>query len=390
MTPQARRGEAGLTLIELMIALVVFSAVLAGTLAFLRAQGRSFTLGSQRAAMLQNGRFAFQELERNLRTAGSGTPDIQPSLVYLDTSVVAFNADFVTKTPGDVFAVYFNPDAPDGSTGAMTQAMRTPIPLAAVAYPDTNYMTGLINSPAETIVFFFQPDSTTARPDDYVLYRRVNNLAPEVVSRNLLRAPGTPFFQYFRQVNAALTGTESLQPVPPASLPLRHTVPIHLTLADTVPAGVISIDSVRAVSVTFAVTNGLTGTAERRRTLSRYIRLPNVGLGVKKTCGDEPILGTTLTATWNASVVGVDLTWNAAVDELAGERDVQRYVIWRRLTADTGWGDPYSSLPPGGTPTYIYTDQAVTAGAHYLYALAAQDCTPSNSGLVQSGEVDVP
>jgi hypothetical protein len=234
-------------------------------------------------------------------------------------------------------------------------------------------------------VFFFQLDTTTARPDDYVLYRRVNNLAPEVVSRNLLRAPGTPFFQYFRQVNSVLTGSETLVPVVPASLPLRHSVPIHLTLADTGAASLI--DSVRAVSVTFAVTNGLSGTAERRRTLSRYMRLPNVGLAVKKTCGDEPILGTPLTATWNAAVLGVDLTWNAAVDELAGEKDVQRYVIWRRLTADTGWADPYTSLPPG---VYVHTDQAVTSGAHYVYALAAQDCTPSNSGLVQSGEVDVP
>jgi len=300
---------------------------------------------------------------------------------------VAFNADFVTNTPGDVFAVYFNPDAPDGGTGAMTQAMRTPIPQAAVAYPDTSYMTGLINSPAETIVFFFQPDTTTARPDDYVLYRRVNNLAPEVVSRNLLRAPGAPFFQYFRQVNAALTGSESLQPVPPASLPLWHSVPIHLTLADTVAAFAINIDSVRAVQVTIAVTNGLTGTAERRRTLSRFMRLPNVGLAVKKTCGDEPILGTPLTATWNPAVLGVDLAWNAAVDELAGEKDVQRYVIWRRLTADTGFADPYTSLPGG---TYVFTDQAVTPGAHYFYGLAAQDCTPSNSALVSSGEVVVP
>jgi prepilin-type N-terminal cleavage/methylation domain-containing protein len=384
----ARRHEAGLTLIEMMVALVVFSFVLAGTLAFLRAQGRSFTLGSQRATMLQNGRFAFQELERNLRTAGSGVPDIQPALVYLDTSVVAFNADFVTNTPGDVFAVYYNPDAPDGSTGAMTQNMRTPIPLATVAYPDTSYLTGLINSPAETIVFYFDADTSTTRPDDFVLYRRVNNLAPEVVSRNLLRAPGAPFFQYFREVNAVLTGTETLLPVAPAELPLRHSVPIHLTLADTGAAALI--DSVRAVSITFTVTNGLTGPAERRRTLSRYIRLPNVGLAVKKTCGDEPILGTPLTATWDAAVNGVDLTWNAAVDELAGERDVQRYVIWRRLASDTGWADPYTSLPPSGSGTYIYTDQAVTPGAHYVYALAAQDCTPANSGLVASGEVDVP
>ena len=103
------------------------------------------------------------------------------------------------------------------------------------------------------------------------------------------------------------------------------------------------------MQVTFAVTNGLSGAAERRRSLSRYIRLPNVGLAVRKTCGDEPILGTPLTAVWNATSGGVDLTWNAAVDELAGERDVERYVIWRRLASDVAWGDPHVSLSPTGT-----------------------------------------
>ena len=386
MTLHRIRNERGLTLLEMMIALVVFSFVLAGALAFLRAQGRSFTLGSQRVAMLQNARFAFDELDKDLRTAGAGAPDIQPQLIYVAGSVVAFNANYLTNTPGDVFAVYYNPDAPNGSTDAVGLAQRFTIPLTSVVYPDTNYLEGVTNSASETITFYFVSDSTTTRTDDYTLYRQINNLAPEVVSRNLMQTGTTPFFQYYWQT--VVGGVVSIAQVPNAGLPWRHTVPIHLAVTDSGLAA--RIDSVRAVLVSFTVTNGLTGTAERRRALSRYIRLPNVGLANRQTCGDPPILGSALTATWNGT--GVDLTWNAAVDETAGERDVTRYVIYRRLATDLVWGDPYLSIPPAGTATYLYTDGAgaVTSGAQYVYGLAAQDCTPTNSSLSQSAQVNIP
>ena len=88
----------------------------------------------------------------------------------------------------------------------------------------------------------------------------------------------------------------------------------------------------------------------------------------------------------------MDLRWNAAVDETAGERDVTRYVIFRRLSSDLTWGDPYLSLPPAGTATYLYTDPAATlaSGQTYVYGLAAQDCTPTNSSLTQSVPVNIP
>jgi len=71
---------------------------------------------------------------------------------------------------------------------------------------------------------------------------------------------------------------------------------------------------------------------------------------------------------------------------------VTRYVIWRRLSTDLVWGDPYLSIPPAGTATYLYTDGAgaVTSGAQYVYGLAAQDCTPTNSTLVPSAQVNIP
>lgn len=376
-----------MTLIEMLVALVVFSAVLAGALAFLRAQGRSFSLGSKRVAMLQNGRFAIDLLEKDLRTAGAGAPDIQPPLIYLGSSVLAFNANYLTNTPGDVFAVYYNPDAVTGSTAAMTKAERTTLPLTAFAYPDTSYLAPItnINSDAETLIFWFVSDSATARVDDFVLYRQVNNLRPELVSRNLLQTTGVPFFRYYWLAKVA--GTPTLTQVVNASLPWQHTVPVHLALSDTGP--VSRIDSVRAVQVSFTVTNGDTGTVERRRALSRYMRLPNVGLANKKTCGDEPILGAALTATWNG-VDGVALAWNAATDETGGEKDVQRYVIWRRLNTELAFGDPYLSIPPAGTATYVYTDKDVVSGSTYIYGLAAQDCTPLTSTRVESFQVNIP
>lgn len=387
MTVQRRWSERGLTLIEMLIALTVFSVVLAGALAFLRAQGRSFTLGSQRSAMLQNSRFAFDELEKDLRTAGAGAPDIQPAMIYAGASVVAFNANYATRTPGDVFAVYYDPDVPIGAADAARKADRFTIPTTSVAYPDTDYLQGgLINSPAEAITFFFAPDSTTSPTDDYVLFRQVNNLAPEVVSRNIVQTGAVPFFQYYAQV--MVLGSPTIQQVPNGTLPLSHVVPIHLAISDTGAAA--RIDSVRAVLVSFSVTNGLSGSSERRRPLSRYIRLPNVGLSTKQTCGDPPILGTGIGAVWNPATTGVDLTWNAAVDELSGERDVVRYVIWRKAISDSSWGDPFLSFPPSGSPSYFYTDRDVTSGSKYLYGLAAQDCTPANSNLVASAEVDIP
>lgn len=386
---QHLKSERGLTLIEMLVALLVFSFVMAGALAFLRAQGKSFQLANQRVGMYQNARYAFNEMEKDLRTAGAAAPDIQPQVIYAGANVVAFNANYWTDVQDDPFAVYYNPDAPAGSVTAMDKADRMVIPLTTFFYPDTNYRTGVVNSPSETIVFFFEPDTSTTRADDYVLRRKVNTLAPDVVARNVLQTPGTPFLQYFRHVSIAGGGLQ-LQQVPNATLPIMHSVPIHLALNDTGPAS--RIDSVRAVLVSLTITNGLTGTAERKRTLGRLIRLPNAGLANKKTCGDQPLLGTGLNAVYQAMPTGepaVLLTWSKATDESGGEKDVERYVIWRRLAADPDWGDPYLSIP-AGQASYSFTDAAVASGDQYFYGLAAQDCTPTLSNLTSSLQVNIP
>jgi prepilin-type N-terminal cleavage/methylation domain-containing protein len=389
--PRLRRTLAdrgGLTLIELLIALVVFSAVMAGALGFIRAETRGLIRGTDRMNTLQNLQYSADLIQSEVRVAGAGVLDQQPFIVYAGSDVFAFNADFTSNIEGDVSAVYIDPDAPTGSVTALARGDRLTLPATAFAYPDTSYLAvGGQNSPAETIILFFTPDSTTARPDDYLFMRQVNTQPAELVARNLLRT-GAAFFTYYRMVNP-VSAPVRVDSVPSSQLPWTHAVPIHLAPSDTGAAA--RIDSIRAVLVTLTATNGATGAAERRRTLSRLIRMPNAGLSQRNTCGDEPFLGTPLTATLgtaNGAPV-VTLTWGQATDEAAGERDVVRYVLWRKHPADPAWGDPYLSIP-SGSPTYVYQDAAVVSGDAYEYALAAQDCTPSLSTLATSGTVQVP
>lgn len=383
----ARRG---MTLVEIIVSIFVFSFVMAGALSMLQSESRRFQLGGEKSAMYQNGRFAMNEMEKDLRTSGAGAPDIQPQIVYVSDSVIVFNANYWTNTPGDVEAVYYSADAPDSAVQAMRTSGTITIPYTAIQYPDTNYLTGGVNSAAETITFYFRRDSSTTRTDDFILWRRVNNLAPEVVSSNLLRSGSEPFFRYFRLF---FDGTvERLDTIPRNALPLRHARPIHLAINDT--GALAQIDSIRAIRVSFTVTNGRVGAAmgEQTRALSRLLRLPNVGLVNTKTCGDAPIFTGTVTATAEVlpdSTRFARITFPPSVDEKTGEKDVERYVIWRRFGSAADWGDPLVTLP-GGDTLFIFNDLGVIKDSTYRYAVAAQDCTPSLSSQQFSAQVTIP
>jgi hypothetical protein len=182
----------------------------------------------------------------------------------------------------------------------------------------------------------------------------------------------------------------ALQPLPDSLVPVHHSARVHGSPADTARSALA--DSIRAVRVRFRATNGLTGKDEVVVSVDRLIPLPNAGLGMLSTCGSPPILGVGLTAaavTLGTGEPAVNLSWNPAVDEAGGEGDVVRYVIWRRDSGATSWGDPFRAIP-AGAPAYTYQDAAVTSGTAYEYALAAQDCTPTLSSLTSSALVIVP
>lgn len=392
MTTMRRLDERGMTLPEILIALLVFSAIMAGVLGVLNRENKMMWRATERMNALQNVRYASDIMEQEFRTAGAVTLGNQPFVVYADTHVFAFNANYVTNTSGDFTAVYYDPDAPDQIAQSLLQTQRFTLPLTSFAYPDTTYKSasGVISN-AETIIFYFALDTSTTRTDDFVLYRKVNNQPPEVVSRNLLRTPGTPWFTYTSLVSPP-SATAYAATVPLANLPLRHSVKQHMSPADTGTAA--RVDSLRGVRITLTATNGLTGAEERRRTISRTIRLPNAGLVNRSNCGDEPFSGISVNASVAVLPTGefvVNLSWNPATDENSGEKDVVRYVVWRRRPSDPAFTDldPYVSVP-AGAPSYVYQDADVFSGDIFSYAVAAQDCTPSLSSLTTVGPVIVP
>jgi len=386
------RRARGMTLIEVLIALVLSGIVLTAAVKFFRALNVSVAGTVDRLDAMQNLRYGVQTVDRELRVAGAGTVESQPTLVYIGSAVVTFNADLVSATANSPTAVYYNPDVDPNASNEATLAQRFTIPTTAVQYPDSTYRgSGGMVSPAETITYYFVSDTGTARSDDFVLMRQANNSGADVVARNLLAFPGRPFFEWLRTDTAGNLQTVSATAASPyPALPWRHTAPIHGSFADTARFGGY-IDSIRAVRVSIWATNGKSGAQEIRRALVTTVRIPNAGLIKQRSCGDAPIFARTVTATFtgSAAVPMVRLTWTPAVDESGGERDVEKYVIYRRTVAAGTFDDALQSVP-AGQATYAFDDASVRNDSTYVFGVTALDCTPLESSVVTTAAITIP
>lgn len=366
----------GFTMVEMLVALMIFGIIIAGALGFYVTQNRAFALGSERAAAAQNLHYASSAVARDIAAAGTNLGPGQPFLVYAGSDVVAFNADYVSAVP-DPFAVYHDPNAPAGTLIAPSENEAFTMPNAGFTYPDTTYPgIGGGTSGAEMIIFFMSPDTLTERTDDYALFRQVNGADAEMVARNLVQVESAPFFGYVR-VRAPVANNPGIADVPAAQLPLRHAATIHGAAADTGQSAVI--DSVRAVRLTFGSVSGM-GQSESVETIRMLVWMPNANLNVPRTCGGAPIFGQALSANIDMSggSPAVRLAWSAAVDEEQGEQDVIRYVIYRYASGQPESHEAYQSIP-AGQDNYVFTDRAVAGGEEWTYAVAAQDCTPTLS-----------
>lgn len=384
------RGEAGMTLVELLVGLMLFGVVTASAWQLFEGQTEGFDRGHSRLNALQNLRYAAGTLGQDLQTAGTNVTGDQPLLVYAGPETVAFNADYATNEPNDPFASFYEPDAPDDMVTALTAARQITLPRTSFAYPDVDYQDGSTNSPAETIVFFFAPDSATDRTDDWALYRQVNDAEPELVARHLLKDGGADFFSYRRLQE--IGGVLRLVPVSSGDLPLAHTADRHLSGTDQGSAALV--DSIRTVSVQMTAYSTLSDGGDRReRSISRTVRLPNMGIEKKDVCGSRPILNANFQATKQQLAPGdsgIELTWDPATDETQGERDVIRYLLWRKEPSESDYGDVYRSFPANGSSSYAYVDVDVENGQPYDYQLAAQDCTPLRSNTEENTGIQVP
>jgi prepilin-type N-terminal cleavage/methylation domain-containing protein len=379
--------SAGFTMVELMVALVMLSMVMGATIGLLRSQTRTFRMSGERMELAQNMRYAVGTIDRVLRTTGSGVANQQPMFIYGGNDVVAFNSNY-THVVQDRCAVNINPDAPDGSYEVLPVGSAYVLPNTAFNYPSMTYLPST-TCWAETIVFYFRPDSSTPVANDFVLMQKMNAMPAELVAKNLFAYPNRPFFQYYVHPRSLV--------VPPAArdslvladavgsgivLPIQHSVAIHSSPPDSAldPSNSYLADSVKAVRINVRVSNGLTGAEQRVRDVSTVVELQNNGLVQLRDCGTTPPLNGNLTATPNVAgqPPSVILRWPAAFDEAAGETDINQYNIYRRLLAEPDFGSALITVP-AGQANYEFVDNGVEPNMVYVYAVGAQDCTPAES-----------
>jgi type II secretory pathway pseudopilin PulG len=377
------QNRAGFSILELLIAMTLAVAVAGVGFSLFRSQSTFFGTNQQRYDLLQNARGALEDAQRVIRTMGAGVPTGQPVLVYGDNKVLAFNSDYIEGDTVDTrWAAYFNAQTPSNETIAWDVSNAGLIPGTAYTYPTVNYLLGSGDpSPAETYVFNFSPDSSTARTDDYILWQRVNNGTPTIVARNILAHPsGNPFFQYLQR--RTLNTSDTLLIVPSGNLPLERRI-LVAGISTTDSANYVRPDSVRAIRLNMRFTNGQTGADERFRDVQTMVQVPNNGIAMPNICGRPPLAPTSFTVVDTIPGSGrLWFTWNSSVDQDAGEHDVLQYILYRKLQGASTWSDPLIIVRrTSGQASYTLEISGNTVSTPYTFGISAQDCTPSESNL---------
>ncbi len=378
------RLRRGVTLIEMMLALTLFLVVFGIAVPFFRYEARSVSASAARQDALQNARYAQNAIDRDLRIAGIGIVSKQPLIVQADPYSITFNADLVTRDPDDAFSIYYDPDADSLSTISMSKDSPVTLPLSTQSYPDSDYLASSMPSRAETISYWVTADSASGRSDQYVLWRRVNNGAPRLVAKNIILESGHPLFTYFRP-----GPTGSLDSIPVAKLPIFHSAAIHASPADTGTSA--WTDSIRVVRIRISGLYDDPVKGDIIRTVESSSKLINSGMVGATTCGDPPLPPDNPVATYDTSVLPAKITieWDASIDQDNGEKDVERYKIFRKSTSASTWDpEPIASVAAGGTHFSIDDSELQPGG--WQYAIVAQDCSPSDSPNATTNTVTVP
>jgi prepilin-type N-terminal cleavage/methylation domain-containing protein len=390
---RGRRNRAGFTLIEIMISMTLMLTIIGLSTQLFRKQANAVASQSGRLDAQQNSRFAVSMLERELRVAGVGVVDAQPLLVMGGVSSLSFNANLVANDTGDLSSVYINPQADSASVGVWHSVNRMQLPGTTAFYPNSTYVkspVGPVWSDAETITYWISADSSSSYANEYVLWRRVNSRRPKMVARGIYFRPGIDtLFRYFKPDTLGV-----MTQISGALLPIVHTATVHGSQTDI---GVSALtDSVREVRAQFTSIFHFSPkpTDTTTRVLNLTIKLMNAGLIHHPTCGQPPYAPTNVTPV--ATPIGgsvvqpfVTISWTASTDDLGGERDVERYAIYRRVAGTTDFGEPIGSLV-GGHASYSFVDSNVLSGQQWVYGVSALDCSPLNSGMAISSSVTIP
>jgi type II secretory pathway pseudopilin PulG len=380
------KNRKAFTLVEVIVAMTMVILIMSMATRYFMQQTRMLSNQSGRLEAQQNAQFSLATLDREIRVAGIGVVDAQPILVWADPRAITFNADLVTRITGDPSAVYVDPDVDSSSTLAFQWADRTKLPLSlSKSYPDTSYYLGAgVSSRAETVSFWVARDSSSKDPQEFLLYRRINAQPPRVVARSLRVKSTDTVFQYFKKDT-----TGALVAVGAGALPVFHSAKIHGSTVDTGASALA--DSIKAVRVRMTAMYRDRNGVQIIRRIDMTIQLMNAGLIHRNSCGEAPLGVIPSAAVGTDAGTGdavVTVTWAKSGDEGAGEKDVERYSIFKRLTTGA-FGEPLASIP-AGSASYTFNDMAIEPGESYVYGVTAQDCTPSVSSMSSSGSVTIP
>ncbi|MDH5234809.1 MAG: hypothetical protein OEW77_07590 [Gemmatimonadota bacterium] len=365
------RQRPGISLVEIVVAMVLTVAVFAITLPFVRVQTRALGTTAGRLDAEQLARYAQRAIDHDLRLA-SAVPG-QPLLVLAAPMAIAFNANLLAADTADPGAADVKAGAPTTLTDAWRLADAAALPRTGRSYPPQDYVdaSGTI-SRSETISYFLHSDTVAGRSDLYVLFRRVNARDSVEIVRGLLVPTDSAFFSYYRPVGATLTR------VAEARLPLYWDS--------------VAVDSVTSVGIRAAgyfrdrYTN-----AETIRTVDWKAVLPNARGRLGRTCGGAPAApGNLAAAKRTTQPFRVELSWDASPDDDGGPEDVRYYVVaWR----EQGSGDPWqalASVPATRAATYLWSHGSPEVVGTYEYALHAVDCEGLTSAQVVSAAVALP
>jgi type II secretory pathway pseudopilin PulG len=373
----------GFSTIELLIAMSVTLVIIAVAAPLYRAQTRSVSNTAGRTDATRAASFGVDAIDQDLRNTGVGVFDGQPLIVRGAVDAVTFNANMVTARTNDIVAVFYDPDADSTALGALSLSSTTTLPNSALVYPQANYL-----SNAETISYYVKADtglSPIPGGQRVVLYRRVNRMPEEIIARNLIQTSTMPVFRYYRRSLANV-----LSEVTGAALPMYHSVPKHAVAADTGAAA--TIDSIALVRVSLIAMYKDPRGSTVIDTVQRAIRIANQGLLQRAQCGEFPLVPGTpvLNIVPIGGLPAVRLVWAASADEITGERDVEMYAVYRRVSGTLTWGEPITNVPGAGVATLQYTDNTVDSAIIYDYAISALDCTPAPSALTAFSTIPVP
>ncbi len=386
--PPSRR-RAGFTLAELLLTITLTIGVFAAAVPFFTMQMRQLAQDVGRTDAQQTARYAQNMVDRELRNIGIGVQPMdaaqgitrnQPKIVQAHARAVTFNTDLIANDTTDVEAVYYDPNVPNALTIAMNTGATITLPYASKSYPDFTYRKsdGSL-SLAETVSYWVSADSSQPSGSNlYVLFRRVNN-GPVVVVATGIELVGTqPFFKYNR-----VLANGQIDSIPTSSLPVYWDATASIA------------DSIRTVTMSVTgVFNGYSLQNKKQkfsRTVNSQTSLANIGLSQRNSCGDVPLNPGTPVATANIDAVtltttSVQLAWTASPDETSGEKDVERYAVFRRIVGDP-WGEPIDQVGKSNSSSYTWEDFDIQPGVSFEYGISAQDCSPANSSMRVSAAI---